>query len=447
MIPLSSSPALPQTIDELITARWIVPVEPANVILENHALAVDRGRILALLPVAEATQRFQARLTTALDQHLLTPGFVNLHTHAAMALFRGFADDLPLMRWLQEHIWPAEGKLVSPEFVRDGTLLASAEMLKGGITCFNDMYFYPEAAAEAASQLGIRAALGILAIEFPTRYAADADDYLRKGLAIRDSLLDNPLISFCLAPHAPYTVANGTFERVVTLAAQLDLPIHIHVHETCDEIDSSLVQHGVRPLERLHRLGVVGPNLIAVHAVHLESEEIRLLAEHGATVAHCPTSNMKLASGIAPVAHMAAKGLRVGLGTDGAASNNRLDLFHEMRHAALLAKVSSGDATALDAHSVLRMATLYGATALGLEGKIGSLEAGKAADLCATRLDSWEIQPCFDPVSHLIHAAGREHVTDVWVNGKKVVNQGNVISLNEFKLLDSLRIWQNKIPS
>ena len=444
MSPLPAIPSQPQTVDELITARWIVPVEPAGVVLENHALVVNRGNIVALLPEADAAQHYQPRQTTALDQHVLTPGFVNLHTHAAMALLRGFADDLPLMRWLQEHIWPAEGKLVSPEFVRDGTLLAGAEMLKGGITCFNDMYFYPEAAADAATQLGIRAVLGILAVEFPTRYAADADDYLRKGLATRDSLLDNPLVSFCLAPHAPYTVADATFERVVTLAAQLDLPIHVHLHETRDEIEGSLAQHGMRPLGRLHRLGVLGPNLIAVHAVHLENEEIRLLAEHGATVAHCPTSNMKLASGIAPAARMAEMGLRIGLGTDGAASNNRLDLFHEMRHASLLAKVSSGDATALDAHSVLRMATLNGAIALGLEGKIGSLEPGKAADLCATRLDSWEIQPCFDPVSHLIHAAGREYVTDVWVSGKKVVYKGNVIALNEFKLLDSLRIWQNK---
>jgi 5-methylthioadenosine/S-adenosylhomocysteine deaminase len=295
--------------------------------------------------------------------------------------------------------------------------------------------------------LGIRAALGIVAMEFPTRYAADADDYLRKGLAARDSLCDNPLISFCLAPHAPYTVSNGTFERIATLAAQLDLPIHVHLHETRDEIEESIRQHGVRPLERLHRLGLLGPNLIAVHAVHLETDEIRLLASHGATVAHCPTSNMKLASGIAPVARMAELGLRTGLGTDGAASNNRLDLFHEMRHAALLAKAFSGDVTALDAHRVLRMATLNGATALGLEHQLGSLIPGKAADLCAVRLDAWEIQPCFDPVAHLVHAAGREHVSDVWVNGKKVVYNGKIATLDAAKLLDSVRIWQNRARS
>lgn len=445
--PTAATQAARRAIDLLIEPRWAIPIEPSGVVLEGHAIAVHNGRIEAVLPSEEALARYAPQQHLRLDNHVLTPGLVNLHTHAAMALMRGFADDLPLRSWLQDKIWPAEAKHVSPDFVRDGTLLACAEMLRGGVTCFSDMYFYPQAAAAAALRLGMRAALGVTVIEFPTGYAADAEDYLAKGLAARDALRDEPLISFCLAPHAPYTVADKTFERIATLAAQLDLPIHVHVHETAHEIEESLQQFGVRPLERLRRLGLVDPHLIAVHAVHLNEDEIALLAAHGASVAHCPTSNMKLASGIAPLAQMLAGGLRVGLGSDGAASNNRLDLFHEMRHGALLAKVSSGDATALDAHSVLRMATLNGAAALGLEGKIGSLEVGKAADLCATRLNAWEIQPCFDPVSHLIHAAGREYVTDVWVSGKKVVKEGNVITLNEFKLLDSLRIWQNKASS
>jgi 5-methylthioadenosine/S-adenosylhomocysteine deaminase len=375
------------------------------------------------------------------------PGLVNLHTHAAMALLRGYADDLPLMQWLQERVWPAEGRHVSPAFVFDGTLLASWEMLRGGATCFNDMYFHPEAAARAAIEAGIRTAQGVTVVEFPTRYASGPEDYLSKGLAARDALRDEPLVSFCLAPHAPYTVADKTFERVATLAAELDLPIHVHVHETLAEIEEGVKQFGVRPLERLHRLGLLDPNLIAVHAVHLTHDDIDLLGKHGCTVAHCPTSNMKLASGIAPITSLLDRGLRVGLGTDGAASNNRLDLFREMGHAALLAKVASGDASSLDAHRALRMATLDGATALGLDHRIGSLAIGKAADLCAIRLDDWVNLPCYDPASHLVYVAGRESVRHVWVNGRIRIRDGQPVGLDRAALLDMVSSWHNKISS
>jgi 5-methylthioadenosine/S-adenosylhomocysteine deaminase len=435
----------PLSIDTLIEARWIIPIEPHGLTLENHAVAIQGGRILAVLPTEEARQRYRARQTVSLPQHVLLPGLVNLHTHAAMTLLRGYADDIELMDWLNKKIWPAEARHVSPKFVHDGTLLACAEMLRGGITCFSDMYFYPEAAAAAALRLGMRAALGILTIEFPTAYAADADDYLTKGLATRDVLRDEPLISFCMAPHAPYTVSDRSFERIATLAAQLDLPIHVHIHETRDEIKESLKQYGIRPLERLYRLGLLGPNLIAVHAVHLEPGEIFLLAEQGCSVAHCPTSNMKLSSGIAPISAMARQGVRIGLGSDGAASNNRLDLFREMNHAALLAKVASGDATSLDSHSVLRMATLDGATALGLEQRIGSLVAGKLADLCAVRLDDSSLQPCYEPASHLVHVAGREHVSHVWVAGEERVINATLKGLESAELLDLANFWHNKL--
>lgn len=445
----TSTPSAPQgvvqAIDLLIEARWTIPIEPAGAVLERHALAVDAGRILALLPQDQADARYAPRERVKLDEHVLLPGLVNLHTHAAMALMRGYADDLPLHSWLQDRIWPAEAKHVSPKFVQDGTLLACAEMLRGGVTCFNDMYFYPRDAAAAALRLGMRAALGVTVIEFPTGYAADAEDYLAKGLAVRDELRDEPLISFCLAPHAPYTVADKTFERVATLAAQLDLPIHIHVHETRHEVEESLRQHGVRPVERLRRLGLVDPRLIAVHAVHLTADEIGLLAENGASVAHCPTSNMKLASGIPPVAEMLAAGVRVGLGSDGAASNNRLDIFREMRHAALLAKAASGDATVAGAHRVLRMATLDGAAALGLDATIGSLQPGKSADLCAVRLDDWLLQPCFDPASHLVYAAGRENVSHVWIGGKLRICDGKATKISQAELLDITRIWHTII--
>ena len=436
-----------EPIDLLIEPRWLIPVEPHGVVLEDHAVAVSAGNIVDILPAKEALGRYQPAQRATLPQQVLIPGLVNLHTHAAMALLRGIADDLPLMDWLKTRIWPAEAKHVSAAFVRDGTLLACAEMLRGGITCFNDMYFFPEAAAEAAQSLGMRAVLGMVIIEFPTAYATDADDYISKGLAVRDRLRGEPLISFCMAPHAPYTVADKTFERIATLSAQLDLPIHVHLHETSGEIGQSLAQHGTRPLNRLQRLGLLGPGLIGVHAVHLDEPEIALLAENNCAVAHCPTSNMKLASGAAPIAKLSKQGVRIGLGTDGAASNNRLDLFQEMRHAGLLAKVSSGDAAVLNAHELLRMATLGGASAVGLDDRIGSIQAGKAADVCAIRLDALETSPCFDPASHLVYTAGREHVTHVWVNGVLQVENGLLRGCDTARLLDTVNLWQNKLTA
>jgi len=442
-VNLKSSQA--KSIDTLIEARWIVPIEPEGVVLDDHAIAVNDGEIIAVLPIADARRRYQARETTVLPNHVLMPGLVNLHTHAAMSLLRGYADDLPLMEWLRHHIWPAENRHLSAKFVHDGTLLAAAEMLRGGVTCFSDMYFFPEAAADAALKAGIRCALGMVTIEFPSPYASDAEDYLAKGLAVRDRLREEPTISFCLAPHAPYTVTDRTFERIVTLSAQLDLPIHMHVHETLGEIEESLRVHGVRPLERLRRLGVVGPGLIAAHGVHLQAAEIELLAGLGASIAHCPTSNMKLASGIAPIHNLLGQGVNVGLGTDGAASNNRLDMFQEMRHGALLGKVAAMDAAALDAHTMLRMATLNGAMALGLDARIGSLLPGKLADLCAVALDEWILQPCFNPVSHLVYAAGREQVSHVWVAGEKRVVAATLPFLDVTELIDIAALWQNTI--
>ncbi|MFC5302649.1 TRZ/ATZ family hydrolase [Azospira restricta] len=434
-----------ESIDLLIRARWIIPIEPAGTILDNHAVAVDGGRIIAVLPAAAAAERFAPRRETTLDRHVLLPGLVNLHCHAAMTLLRGLADDTPLMTWLQEHIWPAEGRHVSAEFVHDGTLLACAEMLRGGITCFNDMYFFPEAAARAVATSGMRAVIGLPLLEFPTNYAADADDYLAKGLAARDALRDQPLLHFALAPHAPYTVSNRSFERIVTLTGELDLPVHLHVHETQAEIDESLRSYGMRPLERLRRLGVVGPNLIAVHAVHLDPGEIALLAAEGASVAHCPTSNLKLASGIAPVTAMLAQGVNVGIGTDGAASNNRLDLFTEMRLAALLAKGASGDARAMNAHQALHAATLGGARALGLDREIGSLVAGKSADLCAVSLDDPALAPCYAPESHMVYVAGRENVSHVWVAGQMMLENHTLSGFLKKDLENLAAIWQTRI--
>lgn len=436
-----------EAVDLLLTPRWLIPIEPAGITLSDHAVAIQAGRIVALVPAEEAAQRFAPRRHVALPDHVLLPGLVNAHTHAAMTLLRGYADDMVLMDWLNQRIWPAEVRHVSPEFVRDGTLLACYEMLRGGVTCFSDMYFYPEAAAQAALTAGMRAALGIIVIEFPTDYASDADAYVSKGLATRDALREQPLISFCMAPHAPYTVSDRSFERIVTLTEQLNLPIHLHVHETRAEIDESLAKFGVRPLERLRRLGLLGPNLIAVHGVHLDVQEIEQLAEHGCTLAHCPTSNMKLASGIAPIAEAHRRGVRIALGSDGAASNNRLDVLGEIRQAALLAKVASGDATVLGAHETLRMATLNGAAALAMDDRIGSIETGKEADLCAVDLSGLEIAPCYEPASHLVYAAGRENVSHVWVAGQPRIEGGVMLQISNKDLACATNIWRNKLAS
>ena len=437
-----------EPVDLLIDARWVVPVEPAGTVLEHHSVAVQGGKIHAVLPSASAAQRFTARERVVLDTHALIPGLVNVHTHAAMTLMRGLADDLPLMTWLTGHIWPAEAKHVSHAFVRDGTLLACAEMLRGGVTCMNDMYFFPEASAEAVLRAGMRAALGLIAIEFPTAYAASADEYLSKGLALRDQLRHEELLSFCLAPHAPYTVNDATFERIAGYAAELGLPVHVHMHETAHEIAgtaNAFGRAGERPLARLHRLGLVNPQLIAVHAVHLDADDIALLAKYGASVAHCPASNLKLASGIAPIAALLDAGVNIGIGTDGAASNNRLDMFAEMRLAALLAKGASGRAEVLPAHAALRAATLGGARAMGIDERTGSIATGKSADLTAVDLSGIDSQPVFDPVSHLVYVSGRNDVSDVWVNGHQVVKKQQLSWIKKEELDSIALLWQNRL--
>jgi 5-methylthioadenosine/S-adenosylhomocysteine deaminase len=433
-----------ESVDLLIRAAHVAPVVP-RAVLKDHAVAVRGGKIVAVLPASEAMGRYEATRLVELKDHLLIPGLVNLHCHAAMTLLRGIADDTPLMTWLQEHIWPAEGRHVNDEFVHDGSLLAMAEMLRGGITCVNDMYFFPEATARAALRAGMRASLGIIAIEFPSAYAADASDYLKKGFATRSAYEGEAGLSFTLAPHAPYTVGDDTLRRIAVLSDELDLPIHVHVHETRGECEQGVAQHGVRPFERLRRLGIVGPRMISVHSVHLDNVELDVMAREGVTVAHCPSSNLKLASGIARVAEMRARGIRVGLGTDGAASNNRLDCLTEARTAALLAKGASGDAAVVSAADALEMATLDGARALGLEQRIGSIEPGKLADLAAVELSSVETLPCFDPVSHLLYAAGREHVSHVWVAGEMRLEARRLTTLDEQDLREKAAWWQGKL--
>jgi 5-methylthioadenosine/S-adenosylhomocysteine deaminase len=436
---------LPESADTVIDARWVIPMEPARAALADHSVVITGERITAILPTSEARAAFQAGQRIELPGHALIPGLINLHTHAAMSLMRGLADDLTLMDWLNHHIWPAEMRHVSDQFVYDGTRLACAEMLRGGVTCFNDMYFFPQATARAAIEAGMRAAVGLIVVEFPSPYASDAQDYLSKGLAQRDDLRNESLLSFCLAPHAPYTVSDESLRQVAIFASELDLPVHVHVHETAAEIDQSIKEHGVRPVQRLADLGLLGPGLIAVHAIHLDAHEIDLFAQHGCHVAHCPSSNLKLASGLAPVNALLKAGVNVALGTDSAASNNRLDLFTEIRLAALLAKGVTGDATVLPAWQALEMATLHAARALGLDANIGSLRAGKFADITAVRLDEIESSPCYDPVSHLVYATGREQVSHVWVNGKLVLDNRHLTTMDTSEIIARAAYWRDRM--
>ncbi len=431
-------------VDLRLDAGWIVPVEPACALID-HALIADAGRIVAIVPATEAERDFAARKHVVLPGHVLLPGLVNAHTHAAMTLFRGIADDVPLDVWLERHIWPRETRFVAPDFVYDGARLAAAEMLRGGVTCCNDMYFFPDASARAFVEVGIRAMLGAPILDFPTPYAADPDGYLQRGLAARDTWKHEPRLTFSLAPHAPYTVADATWERIVMYARQLDLPIQTHLAETAQEIAESRERYHQTPLARLHALGATGPGFIAIHGVHLGPDDIELLALHGGHVVHCPASNMKLGSGIAPIGIVLGRGINVALGTDGAASNNRLDLFGEMRLAALLAKVATGDAAALPAAQVLACATLGGARALGLDREIGSLVPGKAADVVAVELSGLDATPCYDPISHVVHAIGREVVTDVWIHGQHVVAGRTLTTADEAAIVARARFWQERL--
>ena len=432
-------------IDTLLLAKWVIPIEPDATAWSDTAVAIHDGRIIDVLPNAKATEQYQASNTIELSNHAVLPGLINAHTHASMNLLRGFADDLPLMTWLQEYIWPAEQKWISHDFVYDGTLLACAEMLRGGTTCFADMYFFAESTARAAEHASIRAVIGLIAVDFPTAYAQDAKEYLRKGLALHDQLRGHPLISTMFAPHAPYSVSNDPLSHIATLAEELDIPIHIHLHETEHEIAESLEKFGTRPMQRLEQLGLLTPRLVSAHMTHLTDAEIATYARVGAHVVHCPESNLKLASGFCPLQKLLNAEVNVALGTDGAASNNDLDMFGEMRTAALLAKGVANDAVAGKAAAILRMATINGARALGLDEHVGSIETGKAADLIAVDLSQLETLPNYDPVSTLVYAANRHQVSDVWIAGRHLMKNRVLTTLDINELAKSAQDWQTRL--
>ncbi len=444
---MQSTEKTPETmhVDLLIHAGWIAPVDDQDSILSDHSLAVTAGRIEALLPTAEVEGQITADQEQDLPGHLLIPGLINAHTHSPMTLMRGLADDLPLMVWLTEHIWPTEQRWADTDFVMEGTRLALLEMLRGGITCFNDMYFHPEVTARATIEAGMRAVIGMILVDFPTGYAQDANEYIAKGLALHEQYHDHPLISLAFAPHSPYAVSDAPFERIRTLADELEVPVHIHLHETRDEIVQSLRDHGERPLSRLQRLGLLGPGLVAVHMTQLDDAEIEMVAAAGAHVVHCPESNLKLASGFCPVARLIDAGINVAIGTDGAASNNDLNLLGEMRTAALLAKGVAGSASAVPAYTALRMATLNGARALGLDDEVGSITEGKRADLVAVDLGDGHTQPIYNPVSQLVYAAGRHQIRQVWVDGRQVIRDGTPCTLDSSAIIADAQVWARRI--
>jgi len=433
------------SVDTAINARWIVPVVPRQRVLENCALLIREGRILDIVPQSGIGEKYAIGETFNLPHHALIPGLINCHGHAAMSLLRGYADDKPLKVWLEQHIWPTEARWVSEEFVSVGSELAIAEMLLSGTTCFSDMYFFPEVCARAAQKSGIRAQLVFPILDFPTAWASGPDEYLDKGLKLHDQYRDSDLIRIGFGPHAPYTVSDGPLQRVATLSEELQAPVQIHLHETAQEVQDALKNSGRRPSQRLFELGLMSPLTQCVHVTQVDSQDVDIFENSGAHLIHCPDSNMKLASGTCPVNRFLQAGINVALGTDGAASNNDLDMFSEMQHAALLAKLDSGDASALDSATALEMATINGAKALGIDDCTGSLEKGKYADICAVDMSQLRFQPLYQLVSQLVYTNVGDALRYVWVAGRLLVKDRELQTLSSDNIAEAARVWQEKI--
>ncbi|MCK8516879.1 TRZ/ATZ family hydrolase [Methylonatrum kenyense] len=434
-----------RAVDGIIEADWILPMEPAGTLLERHSLVLDKDRILAVLPWREALRRYSPEHRWNRPGHALIPGLINAHTHAAMTLFRGYADDLPLAEWLHDCIWPAEQRVIGRRFARDGVRLAVAEMLRGGITCFSDMYYFPAITADEAVRAGIRAMVGIRVLDTALGFGATPEDTLEGGLDLRDRCQAEPLLHCSLAPYAPEALSAQVLERLCRLSTEYGLRVHSHVHETRDSVEQACGRQGRRPLEELQNAGLLNRRLVAVHMNHLTATERQAAARAGVHVVHCPRSNLKLASGFCPVTELLAEGVNVALGTDGAASNNSLDLLADMRMAALLAKGLSGNAASLGAETALRMATVNGARALGLDAEIGSLEVGKQADCVAIDLNRPQSTPMYHVQAQLVYATQRDQVTDVWVAGRHLLDQGRLTSLDVTSVLRQTRRWRQRL--
>lgn len=432
-------------VDLLIHARWIIPVIPAGLILENHSIAIRDKKIVCLCSSDYAEETLSAKQVVQLNNHLLIPGLINSHGHAAMSLFRGIADDMPLQQWLEEKIWPLESKFVDKNFVYQGASLAIAEMIRAGTTCFADMYFYPDQVAKSALDANIRVQLASPILDFSTVWAQDAEEYILKATRLHDDYRNNELVHTAFGPHATYTVSDAPLQKISMLAEEMDIPIHIHLHETAREVADSVQAEGRRPLQRLSDLGLLSPRLVCVHATQLTAQDIQMLAESGAHVIHCPQSNLKLASGFCEVAKLFEAGVNVGLGTDGCPSNNDLDMISEIRTAALIGKAVANDASAIPALQALEMATINGARAMGLDNLIGSLEPEKFADITAIDMDEFNCLPMYNPVSQLVYSTQASQVSHVWCGGQLLLENGELRSLDSELIKATARQWQQQI--
>lgn len=434
-------------VQTMIHAGYVMPMTENRVVLTNHAILINEGRITAIIDPAQCTD-VTANVVYDLPDHIVLPGFVNAHTHAPMNLLRGLGADLPLMQWLQTKIWPAEGKLMSPAFCHDGALLAGEEMLASGVTCANDHYFFSADVARGLTKAGMKCSVSAIIIGFPSAMAADDAAYLRCAQELFEEFADNRCVRVTVGPHAPYTVSDTMLLAARDLSEKYNARIHMHVDETQTEIEDSLKQYGMRPIERLHKLGLLNNRFISVHTVHPDDKEIELLAQSGASIVHCPCSNLKLASGFSPVSRMMQAGINLAIGTDGVASNDKLDMLGETRLAAMLGKTVANDTTAMKVTDLLYAATMGGAKALGWDDRIGSIEAGKDADLIAVDLEATDCIPVSDAASQLLYSAGREDITHVWVDGKLVVKKQQSVelrSLSREKLQNLAKTWQNRI--
>ena len=413
--------------------------------IPDGAVAIDGDKIVAVGPADEIAAKYQAADRIDARGQVILPGLINTHTHAPMVLYRGLADDLALMDWLQKYIFPAEAKTVSPDFVRIGTRLAALEMIESGTTTFADMYYFEDDIAEVTHEAGLRAVLGQSVIQFPVADAKTPEEALARAEAFIKKWKDDPLVTPAVAPHAPYTVAPATLKAARELANKYGVPLLIHLAETRDEVKIIQDAHHLSPTQYLDSLGVWNGRSLAAHAVWLDDADMKMLAKRGVGVAHNPESNMKLASGIAAVPKWIAAGMQAGLGTDGAASNNDLDMFEAMRVAAFLHKVATMDPRAMPAREALELATRRGAEALGLGDRIGSLEAGKQADLITVTMDGARQTPMFDPISHLVYVSRGDDVRNTIVAGRVLMRDRQVLTLNRADVLRDARAMAERV--
>ncbi len=447
-MPPQSPPGKPlEHVDLLLEAAWVLPFgdDTDTGMQAPGAVAVRDGIIVAVGAAGDLTRRFEPTRTISLPDHVIMPGLVNAHCHAAMTLLRGSSEDAPLQRWLTEQIWPLEARWVDEHFVRDGIRLAIAEMIRAGITCFADMYFFPEIGAAEVRRAGLRAQIAFPVIEFANAWCRNSEEGFHKGLALYDEYKNDPFVDIAFGPHAAYTVTEDDLDKILMYSEELDANVHIHLHENGAELEENARRYGKSGIRHLHERGLLGPRLQAVHVTQISPEEIELFVDSNVQVVHCPTSNAKLASGICPVVPMRNAGVNVCLGTDGAASNNLLDLFGEARLASLLAKLDQADAAALPSAAALAMATSGGARALGRGEQIGTLQPGKAADLIAVDMRAIRHQPLYDPTAQLLHTGSGCSVSHVWVAGECLLDDGRLTRMDEAEIIEKARGWQRRI--